>query len=104
MIQIFEYLKDNKNRKVGILFAENNGEDKKVKIGYSKCHQKFDVFNKDIGFDIAKGRARKHSDLLFDKYQVPFIVQRKLPKFIDRCQRYFKDKKLPKWTKKTINQ
>lgn len=97
-MEIWEYVKDKKNNKVGILYA--TADQKKVKIGYSKYHPKFDEFKKDIGFDIAKGKALKFPEELFTRYNVPFIVQKKFPKFIERCRRYFKDKELPKWTKK----
>lgn len=98
MTEIWEYIRDKKNRKVGILYA--NSDEKNVRISFSKCHTMYDEFDPELGFKIARDRSVKTPENVPKKYNIPFSVQDKLPKFIDRCSRYFKDKKMPKWTKK----
>lgn len=83
--EIFEYVKDGKDRKVGILVAQRFG--KTVSIGWSKTNFKSgDVFKKDEGLKFA--RARLHKDLAVQT--IPQLVERRIHPFIVRCARYYK--------------
>lgn len=97
-------------------------DDENIIIGYSMCHfSKNDTYDFFNGFDIALDRADKWwvmenetrlkpiiennvvvGHIPTDEYlaeQVPHSIRRSLAKFINRMQRYYKDKSLPKWSK-----
>ena len=76
---IFEYVKDKKNRKIGVLAARN-----KLCIGWSACMTKKDQFDKTMGLKIATGRTYKTNVDIPHKLRKPYI------KFLDRVKRYYK--------------
>jgi len=82
-----------RNHKVGVLVAFRDDEEF-VRIGWSALNTKSaDVFDKSEGIALAKTTAHKYitGDVL---KSTPTIVKKHLPKFIDRCQRYFKQQVL----------
>lgn len=83
--ELIQHLRENDGTPVATLVGVRRS-DGNVYIGYSKCNTNYDTFNKKIGVMIAKGRARP--DL--NTRPLPFIVEDRLPEFIDRCERYFK--------------
>lgn len=93
------YIRDKNNHKVGVLVAILDEEEQNVRIGFSKCNTKLDSFDRDLGLHIASARARKNSDRLLTKYNVPFKVQEYLPQFLYSCGKYYKDKKFPHWVR-----
>lgn len=100
-MEITQYVKDKRNQKVGLLFA--TCDDKKVKIGFSKCDTRYDEFDRDLAIEIAKNRAIKNSEILYHKYNIPFLVDDLMVEFIDRCRRYYKDKEFPDWVRQFDN-
>ncbi len=92
---IFEYVKDRKNRKVGIFVAIKNSKNK-VSIGFSKAKNPYsktlksifnsDKFNLELGKEIAIGRAEKDNI-----EEIPFSMKQQFIHFVARCRRYFKN-------------
>jgi len=91
-----QYLRKQNGEKVGLMVAypDENG---KIRIGFSKCWEKYDIFDKGLANHIAAGRAKKHSDYLPDKYNIPYTMALPLFYFVNRAKRYYKDKVLPQW-------
>jgi hypothetical protein len=86
--EIFEYVKNGKNQKVGILVAQRYG--KTVSIGWSKTNFKSgDGFKKEDGLKIARERLLKRN--LVKPVVIPQIIERNIHQFMVRCARYFKD-------------
>lgn len=77
---IIQYLRDKKGARIGVLVGTQVG------VGWSKVHKSKDKFNRDLGITIAKGRANSVCQMV----GVPTAVTKELPKFFDRCNRYFK--------------
>ena len=71
----------------GVLVAIKNPSDTGYRIGYSLCCSR-DYFDKNDALDRAMGRAErsKYSD------GIPHSIQRHLPEFMERCDRYYKAK------------
>lgn len=86
--EIFEYINrhtNGVNKKVGVIVGINdNGT---IKIGWSKCNVKMDVFNKHMGLKMAKERALKGNP------PAPACFRKHLRQFSARCVRYFKGAK-----------
>ena len=77
----------DKGPRKGVLIAQL--VDGKVRIGWSYANRKAgDVFNEDIGVNIAIGRINNPSNP--EKVKVPHEVLKALPDFIDRAHDYFK--------------
>lgn len=94
--EIWQYVKNKNNTKiVGVLYASSVNDD--VIIGFSKCHTKFDKFNKSLSLDIAAGRALRHRETLISDFNIPFDIRKDLFSFIKRCVRYYNDKNFPAW-------
>lgn len=100
-MEIVEYVRDKKRRPYGVLYAYPEGSE--VRIGFSKCNTKKDKFNKELGIEIAKERAKKRN-ITDSKYfksnncpteNIPKDVLKSLPIFIKRCKKYYKDKVVP---------
>lgn len=84
---IKQTFKDHKGRPKVVLVAVP--EDGKVNVSFSMCDYRYDKFNKHLGTQIAYNRAMKGTRKLYPK-----SVNDNLPQFIDRCKRYYKDKKV----------
>lgn len=88
--EIFEYINRNSNgvnKKIGVIVGMNdNGT---IKIGWSKCNVKMDVFNRHTGLKMAKERALKGNP------PAPACFRKHLRQFSARCVRYFKNAKNP---------
>jgi hypothetical protein len=81
---IWTYVKQ-KNKVVGVLAATKVNND--VFCGFSKVNRSAgDVFNKDLGVQIALDRSRKGS-----LQPVPHSMRHDYVEFICRAKRYFKD-------------
>jgi hypothetical protein len=78
MPEIFEYVRNRNGQPIGMVLAQNEG------IGWSALHPR-DMFDKEIAFRIARGRAQNGSNAT-----VPRHVQAKLTLFVKRAERYFK--------------
>jgi len=68
----------------------------KVTIGYSAWNRRVDSPNWCLGKKIALERAQKYAKLK-EYPDIPFSVMKKLPDFIFRCGRYFKNATFVDW-------
>jgi hypothetical protein len=107
-------------QKIGVMIACIDPlDDSKVIIGFSLCHQRWDVFDhtdfgmfaeKDFGKVIAHRRAMKYrdkveyyvySEKLEENFKetvyIPYTVHESLVKFIYDSYKYYKDKDFPLW-------
>lgn len=84
MIKQYIYTKRNgSNRKTGVLIGIKD-ESGDIVIGWSWC-AKDDIFNKELGDNIAYHRA-----IFGTNKCVPYKLVPHLQPFADRCMRYFK--------------
>ena len=94
MSEIKTIFKDEEGRKRGIFLAVPF-EDGTVRIGYSVCSVDLDNFNSHFGTQIARNRA-----FVGINKQPRDIVKNAYPYFLNRCRRYYKDKKVIGMVKK----
>ena len=90
--ELVKYVKNKKGDKLGVLVGFKK-EDGKLGIGWSKYASNIEdaQFSKEKGLIIARGRAASHrvnSPEVF--FKLPFVIQKELPNFVNRCERYFK--------------
>lgn len=78
------YIKNNKNQKVGFVVAKLD-EEGKIIYGWSLCNKR-DKFNRERGLEIALGRMDKKPSWL----SAPYSVVPHLWKMMDRAKRYYK--------------
>ena len=93
MNDIRTYTRDNKGRPTGIIIAtKSTRPDMKFAIGWAKCNTKLDRFNKPMAVMIAVGRltAAEDAGVPVVTTAMPHAVRQMLPKFTERCNRYFK--------------
>lgn len=88
--QIHEYIYHKKQR-VGVIAAAL-APDSMVHFGWSLCNRKSgDKFNREIGLNIAVGRARAKVDVLFP---VPRSIEKSINMLAGRASKYFKDRQV----------
>jgi hypothetical protein len=87
------YTRDSKGRPTGIILAtKSTRPGMKYVIGWAKCNTKLDRFNKPMAVMIAVGRltAAEDDNSPCITVGMPHAVRQMLPKFTERCNRYFK--------------
>lgn len=94
---VIQYIRSNKKIPYGVVVAIKS--DNGFRIGYSLCNKK-DRFNKRMALKISLGRAEMSddSDFVFatcsgfmgESTRIPHSVRKMLPKFHDRCKKYYK--------------
>jgi len=84
--EIFQYVRDKKNQKVGLVLAVKL-DDYFMGVGWSRCCKR-DRFNKDMAFRIARGRAAV-GDFYDTSKNAPRDVKKIVDKMVDRADRYF---------------
>ena len=95
---LFQYLRKRrggKNVKSGVLLGRKVKG--RVLVGWSKCKltgKNPDTFDVQRGLDIAQGRIQSFVDEHRNGHQVPPSIEDNLKKFVNRCKRYFKVKKV----------
>jgi hypothetical protein len=82
---LISYIRDKNGEPRGVLVATKLG-DSGFNIGYSFC-SKYDRFSKKLGLRIALGRASYVTDIV---ETMPRELRKMLPKFIQRCEKYYK--------------
>jgi hypothetical protein len=92
------------NLKVGVMIA-GLGPDNKVLVGYSQWNRYADdYYDKDEMMSVAIERmivlAEKEEVKPGFTPKVPYAIAERLPAFLERCRKYFKDAQMPKWTEK----
>ena len=83
-MEIKQFIRNRKNRKIGIFVAMRIPETGKVHAGFSLCNKK-DLFNKEFGENMALQRA-----VTSRVYQIPRTVLEHQDYFNNRVKRYFK--------------
>lgn len=91
MNTIHEYIynkknKDSKNRRIVGVFTTSCIDKDTVGVGWALCNRN-DIFDKEKGLSIAKGRAFKKS-----LAPIPTSITANYIKFMNRCRRYYQDK------------
>ncbi len=86
---LISYYRDKKNNPRGVLVAIPSESDGGFNIGFAQC-RKTDKFSKKMGLNIALGRAKVESLESWDN--APHNLRKMLPKFIKRCESYYKIK------------
>ena len=88
----------NCGKRWGLMVATKTASGE-VCIGTSKCHSSKDKFSEKTAIAVAQGRMDKlesglgayvNGDEVNLKISLPSDIRRKLPKFVERCKRYFK--------------
>lgn len=94
---LLEYVRKNKNNrnKKGVLLAVKQDGDKVV-IGWSLCRPN-DEFDKYFGQEVAYDRGMKRFDDPHHFEDIPPSIFPQVERFVDRCEKYFKDCELPLW-------
>ena len=77
------YIRNRNGHRVGVMLAVPI--EGKVHLGWSLTCKK-DIFNRELGIEIAQGRAERG-----DNTTVPYSIQPLVSIFRARCKRYFKD-------------
>ncbi len=93
MQDIRTYIRDSKGSPIGVIIAtKSTRSDMKYAIGWSLAHKRLDPFKKEIGLKIAIGRLKAAEDNGVEVLDtnMPNKVKAMIPKFSDRCKRYFK--------------
>lgn len=81
MHTLVQYVKDNKNKRVGVVVAIDSET-----FGWSKCKMREDEFSEERALEIAMGRAIKGSS-----NPVAHSVQPTMQLMVDRAERYYKE-------------
>lgn len=89
------------NQKVGVMLA--CVVDGKVVVSYSQWNQwEDDEYDYYTMMDVAIDRGARFAEKIEKNPdftpRVPYLIAEKLPRFLERCRRYFKDAEMPKWT------
>jgi len=79
-----QYLRDDKRNKIGVMVAIE--KDNEISFGFSKCNVTRDKFDKNIGTQIAIGRADKYKDTsaAVVRQTIPDSVYPDVIEFIER--------------------
>ena len=89
MNEIIQYVRNKKNERIGVVVAVKNDKPlQRFSIGWSKCHNTKDKFNKNVGLRIARTRAVHGNPM--DKMP-PQIIVPVYNKMCERGARYFQD-------------
>jgi hypothetical protein len=86
---LITYSRDKNNTPRGVLVAVKTGDNGEFNIGYAQC-RKGDRFSKKLGLKIAIGRA--YTDVFNSIDGIPHHLRKMLPRFIQRCEKYYKVK------------
>ena len=86
---LVSYYRDKKNNPHGVLLAIPSKSDGGFNIGFAQC-RKTDKFSKKMGLKIALGRAKYET--IEGWINAPHNLRKMLPKFIKRCEKYYKVK------------
>ena len=86
---LISYSRNKQGEPKGVIVAIPRGNGGDFNIGYAQC-RKTDKFSKKMGLNIALGRAKVES--LESWNNAPHNLRKMLPKFIKRCESYYKIK------------
>lgn len=83
---LIQFIRNHKGVPYGVLAAVKRG-DGEIHINYSLCNTKLDKFSKEIGKQIAVGRAMRNND---DEQHLPRSLYSVMDKFRQRACKYYK--------------
>ena len=83
---LIQFIRNHKGVPYGVLAAVKR-EDGEIHINYSLCNTKLDKFSKEIGKQIAIGRAMRNND---DEQHLPRSLYSVMHKFRQRACKYYK--------------
>jgi hypothetical protein len=66
----------------------------KVYVAWAKCWMQKDKFNPEFGQNLAKDRIKTHVKEDRDSHPVPNSMEEAMDRFLKRCKRYYKTKKV----------
>lgn len=89
---VYERKRGRKNKK-GVLFGTKK-DDGTLCIGFASCGPE-DEFDRGFGYGLAWDRSYKYC--MRKPKRIPYIVRDNLFSFVIRCNKYFKNEKLPMW-------
>jgi len=89
---VYERKHGRKNKK-GVLFGEKH-EDGTLCVGFAACGPE-DEFNRGFGYALAFDRSYKYC--MRKPKRIPYAIKENLFRFVIRCNKYFKNDKLPLW-------
>lgn len=95
LLQYLRKKRAGQNAKTGILIAKkvkNKKGKNRVLVGWSKCKLKTDVFDREIGMQIAEGRIAKRIEKgkKEKKEKLPPSIKEQVEEFVKRCKLYYK--------------
>lgn len=95
---LVHHILDKDGNKRATLFAQGgiDMQGLNYQVGWAMCCKR-DVFAKKEGVALARTRAEKYAERP-PKQKIPEFVSLALPKFLERCDKYFKGKHRPGWT------
>lgn len=82
---LIQFIRNHKGVPCGVMAAVKR-EDGEIHINYSLCNTKLDKFNKELGKQIAIGRAMRNND---DEQHLPRSLYSVMDKFLQRACRYY---------------
>lgn len=92
---LVEYVRKRRRgqlQRVGLMLARKVKD--KVYVGWSKCWVQKDVFNPEFGKVVAEDRIKKHISEEREPHPVPHSMNECMDRFLKRCKRYYKTKKV----------
>lgn len=93
---IVQHIVDNHGQRRGTLYAEAADPGQVgFQVGWAMCNKK-DVFTKKTGVGLARTRAHKYEERQ-PKKAIPEFIQKALPAFLERCDKYFQGMNRPEW-------
>ena len=95
---IKQYMRNSRNEKIGVIVG--HVKEDQCYIGFSKCNISHDdKFDRELGEKIAFDRSLKLVDVGLQEVadRMPLSSIKDIQGFTDRCERYFKDTKMPTW-------
>jgi len=102
---VIEYIRDENNRRRGVLLGQPLGDDEYL-VGYSLCNPK-DKFDREFALWLAVQRAvlaptrlkRVNEDgtVSYRVHKIHPDVRKNMLNFLTRCDKYFKGRKSPEW-------
>lgn len=115
---LIQYLRDDDDKPYGMIVAEpltDTDGNKVICIGMSVCHTRHDAFDRQVAYDLAKKRIYAELQKDTPSYEIPAIPEgcrfypdsdeyfldpdaddpvSGLAHFMNRCVRYYKDKRI----------
>jgi len=87
MKALVKYVRGSKNSRVGVVVAIGRGQ-----VGWSRCNNRLDTFDKQRGLVIAMGRAGAYCNVAMTALEtIPSSMRDAVMDMHNRSQRYYKE-------------